>query len=75
MPVRILRQSNLSAGYGRLVPEQPKPSRFGQPTAMPDIFVPAFWSVIGLLVSVPFLPLLSNAIVDQDTFSLLVGLF
>jgi len=75
MPVKALRQSNLSAGYGSLVPERPATFYSGRPTGIPDLLVLALWCGIGLLVSAPLSPLLSNAMVDQDTFNLLVGLF
>jgi hypothetical protein len=41
---------------------------------VPDILGLALWSGVGLIVSVLFLPLLSNAMADGDTFSLLAGL-
>jgi hypothetical protein len=39
-----------------------------------DIAIPALWSGIGLMCSAPFVPLLSNAMVAEDTFGFLVGL-
>jgi hypothetical protein len=74
MPVSVLKPSDRSAGYGSLVPEWLQTSCSGPPTGMPDIVVVALGCGTGLVVTVPFLPSLSSAMVNPDTFSFLVGL-
>jgi hypothetical protein len=72
MRVEALEQAHHSAGYGNAPLERPDAS--AQSAGVPDILVLALWSGIGLAMSVPFVPLLSNAMADGDTFSLLAGL-
>jgi hypothetical protein len=73
MRVDALEQTNLSAGYDSSLLERAEAGS-AQSTGLPDILVLALWSGIGLVMSVPFMPLLSKAMVDEDTFSLLAGL-
>jgi len=70
MPAAALRQPNLFSGYGISMLDWPKPIS-GPPIGAPEIFVPALWSAIGLTVSVPYLPLLSSAFVDESAFDFL----
>jgi hypothetical protein len=72
MRVDALEQARHPAGYGNGVLERPDAS--AQSTRLPDILVLAIWSGIGLVMSMPLVPLLSNAMADDDTFSLLAGL-
>jgi hypothetical protein len=74
MRVDALEQANLSAGYESSLLERPAVSSARSTGRLPDILVLALWSGIGLVMSVPFMPLLSKAMVDEDTFSLLAGL-
>ncbi|MEA2975247.1 MAG: hypothetical protein QOF19_767 [Alphaproteobacteria bacterium] len=72
MHVETVGQTNHSAGYGRPIAE--RASRPLQSISVSDIAIPALWSGIGLMCSAPFVPLLSNAMVAEDTFGFLVGL-
>jgi hypothetical protein len=72
MSVGALGQPNLFASYGSLFPDRPK-TRSGPPIGTPEIFVPAFFSITGLLISMPYLALLNNALVDQDAFGFLTA--
>jgi hypothetical protein len=73
MSVGAFGQPNLFAGYGSLFPDRPK-TRSGPPIGTPEIFVPALFSITGLLMSMPYLALQSNALVDQDAFDFLIAL-
>jgi hypothetical protein len=73
MRVDALEQTNFSTGYESSPLERPEAGS-ARSTGLPDILVLALWSGIGLVMSVPFIPLLSKATVDEDTFSLLAGL-
>lgn len=68
MRVEALEQANFSASY------ESSPDASARSAGVPDILVLALWSGIGLVMSMPFVPLLSNAMADGDTFSLLAGL-
>jgi hypothetical protein len=73
MPVSALGRSDLSAGYGLYISGQRK-NRTGPPVGTPDIFVPALWSAVGMLVSVLSLPLFGNALMDEGNFDFLIAL-
>ncbi|HEV7410153.1 MAG TPA: hypothetical protein VGO01_16855 [Bradyrhizobium sp.] len=73
MSVDALEQANFSAGYESSLLGRPEAGS-ARSTGLPDILVLALWSGIGLVMSVPFMPLLSKAMVDEDTFTLLAGL-
>jgi hypothetical protein len=67
MNVRILepaRSSSQSLNDNR--------SKLGHPNPPTDIIMLALWSSTGLVISVPFVPLLTDIIVD-DAFSVLLG--
>jgi hypothetical protein len=68
MSVGALGQPNLFAGYGICTRARPK-TRSGPPIGAPEIFVPVFCSAVGLLASMPYLSLLSNALADESTFA------
>jgi hypothetical protein len=71
MSVGALGQPNLFAGYGISTRARSK-TRSGPPIGAPEIFVPAFCSAIGLLVSMPYLSLFSNALADESAFGFLI---
>jgi hypothetical protein len=48
--------------------------RSGPPIGMPDVFVPALWSAVGLLVSMLSLPLFSDALAEDGAFFLVTFL-
>jgi hypothetical protein len=66
-------KTHLSAGYGSPLAGQAEGYYSSLSTIMPDILVPALWSGIGLVVSVPFIPWLSNAVVEDATFGFLIS--
>jgi hypothetical protein len=72
MRVEALEQAGRPAGYGNAVLERPDAS--AQSSGVSDILVLAIWSGIGLVMSMPLVPLLSKAMADDDTFNLLAGL-
>jgi hypothetical protein len=71
MRVEALEQAHHSAGYGNALLERPDAA---QSAGVPDLLLLALWSGIGLVMSMPFVPLLSKAMADDDTFNLLAGL-
>jgi hypothetical protein len=73
MRAETIDQTTDFAAYAGSIPEQ-RASRAVQPIGVADILVPALWSAIGLAVSAPFVPWLSNAMAADDTFGFLVGL-
>lgn len=74
MRIRAIVPTDLSPDHASSIHNRREAVRSGQPTGTPEILVLALWSGAGLLLSLPFLPLLSNALVDEDTFNLLVAL-
>jgi hypothetical protein len=74
MRIRAIVPTDLSPDYASSTHSRREAVRSGQPTGTPEILVLALWSGAGLLLSLPFVPLLSNAMADDDTFSLLAGL-
>jgi hypothetical protein len=71
MRVEALEQTHHSAGYENAALGRTDAS--ARSTSMPDILVLAIWSGIGLVMSMPLVPLLSKAMADDDTFNLLAG--
>lgn len=74
MRIRAILPTDLSAGYTSPIHHRREAARSGQSAGTPEVLVLALWCGIGLLLSLPFLPLLSNALVDEETFNLLAGL-
>jgi hypothetical protein len=66
-------KTDLSAGFGSPRAGRAEVHHSSLSIIMPDILVPALWSGIGLVVSVPFIPWLSNAVVEDATFGFLVS--
>jgi len=66
-------KTELFARYVSGRPEQHRAS-FKPPISVPNILVPTLFSGIGLIVSMPFVPSLSSALVAAGTFDLLVNL-
>ena len=73
MSVRALEQPSLFGCYGISTRVRPK-ARSGPPIGAPEIFVPAFCSAIGLLMSMPYLSLFSSALADESASGFLVQL-
>jgi hypothetical protein len=71
MHVETIGQKSHSATYGSSIS---RGFRSLQSISVSDMAVPALWSGLGLAFSAPFVSLLSNAVVSEDTFGFLVGL-
>jgi hypothetical protein len=74
MRIRAIAPTDLSADYASPIHNRLRAARSGQSTGTPELLVLALWSGAGLLLSLSFVPLLSKALVDQDTFDLLAGM-
>jgi hypothetical protein len=64
--VEVFGHTDLSVGYGSRSPKLPAASYSDLPTSVPDILVPAS---TGLVVRVPFVPLLKSATIQNETFN------
>jgi hypothetical protein len=71
MSVQALEQPGPFAVYEIAARAWPK-TRSGPPVGAPEIFVPAYCSAIGLLMSMPYLSLLSSALADDSASGFLV---
>lgn len=70
MPAEALGQPSPFLGYGISIPDCPK-TVSGPPVGAQGIFVPALCSATGLIISAPYLPLLSRAFLDESAFDVL----
>ena len=71
MSVRALEPPGLFAACG-ISTRAPSKTRSGPPVGTSEILVPAYCSAIGLLISMPYLSLLSRALADDSASGFLV---
>ena len=74
MRIRAIVPTDLSADYASPTHNRQRAARSSESTGTPEVIVIALWCGAGLLLSLPFVPLLSKALADEDTFNLLAGL-
>jgi hypothetical protein len=74
MRIRAIVPTDLSADHASPIHNRQRAARSSESTGTSEVLVLALWSGAGLLLSLPFVPLLSKALVDQDSFNLLAGM-
>jgi hypothetical protein len=74
MRIRAIAPTDLPADYANPIHNRHRAARSGQSTGTSEVLVLVLWCGTGLLLSLPFLPLLSKALADEDTFNLVAGL-